>query len=96
MLSSRSSAMPTTEQLVIDLPPEIADIVRSRMASGRYANASAVVEQALIDTILPPMDAIETDEWIRTEGVRRYDAMRADPSRALSIEEAFSGLDTEE
>jgi Arc/MetJ-type ribon-helix-helix transcriptional regulator len=87
--------MPTTEQLVIDLPPEIVDIVRSRMASGKYANQSAVIEAALIDTILPPMDATETDEWIRTEGVRRYDAMRADPSRAFSIEEAFAGLDME-
>jgi Arc/MetJ-type ribon-helix-helix transcriptional regulator len=88
--------MPTTEQLVIDLPTDIADLVRSRMASGKYTNESAVIEEALIDTILPPIQADDLDEWIRTEGVRRYDAMRADPSRAISIEEAFAGLDTEE
>jgi Arc/MetJ-type ribon-helix-helix transcriptional regulator len=66
------------------------------MASGKYTNESAVIEEALIDTILPPIQADDLDEWIRTEGVRRYDAMRADPSRAISIEEAFAGLDTEE
>ncbi len=88
--------MPTTEQFLIDLPSDVADLVRSRIATGKYANESAVIEEALIDTILPPLDSIETDEWIRTEGVRRYDAMRADPSRALSIEDAFAGLDTEE
>ncbi len=27
-----------------------------------------------------------------TEGVRRYDAMRAEPSRALTEEQAFAGL----
>lgn len=88
--------MPITEKLVIDLPSDVADLVRSRMASGKYANQSAVIEEALIDTILPPMQATDSDEWIRTEGVRRYDAMRADPSRAISIEEAFAGLDTED
>lgn len=88
--------MPTTEQLVIDLHSDVADLVRSRMASGKYANASAVIEQALIDTILPPIETSDAEEWIRTEGVRRYDAMRADPSRALSIKQAFAGLDTEE
>ncbi len=88
--------MPTTEQLVIDLPSDVAELVRSRMATGKYANESAVIEEALIDTILPTMQAVDLDEWIRTEGVRRYDAMRADPSRAVSIEEAFAGLDTEE
>jgi Arc/MetJ-type ribon-helix-helix transcriptional regulator len=88
--------MPSTEQLVIDLPTDIADLVRSRMASGKYANESAVIEEALIETILPPIQADEMEEWLRTEGVRRYDAMRADPSIAISIEEAFAGLDTEE
>ena len=88
--------MPSTEQLVIDLPTDIADLVRSRMASGKYANESAVIEEALIETILPPIQADEMEEWLRTEGVRRYDEMRADPSIAISIEEAFAGLDTEE
>jgi len=88
--------MPTIEQFLIELPSDVADLVRSRIATGKYSNESAVIEEALIDTILPPLDSIENDEWIRTEGVRRYDAMRADPSRALSIEEAFAGLDAEE
>jgi Arc/MetJ-type ribon-helix-helix transcriptional regulator len=88
--------MRSTEQLVIDLPSDVADLVRSRMASGKYANASAVIEEALIDTILPPMKAVDLDEWIRTEGVRRYDTMRTDPSRGLTLEEAFAGLDTED
>jgi Arc/MetJ-type ribon-helix-helix transcriptional regulator len=88
--------MPQTEQFVIDLPSDVADLVRTRMASGKYANESAVIEEALIDTILPPIQAVDIDEWIRTEGVRRYDAMRADPSSALTLDEAFAGLDTED
>jgi Arc/MetJ-type ribon-helix-helix transcriptional regulator len=66
------------------------------MASGKYANESAVIEEALIDTILPTIQAIDIEQWLRTEGVRRYDEMRANPSTALSVEEAFAGLDTEE
>jgi Arc/MetJ-type ribon-helix-helix transcriptional regulator len=88
--------MPTTEQLVIDLPSDVVDLVRSRLASGKYANESAVIEEALIDTILPPIQTVDLEEWIRAEGTRRYDAMRADPSRAISIEDAFAGLDTED
>jgi Arc/MetJ-type ribon-helix-helix transcriptional regulator len=88
--------MPATEQLTVTLPKDVADLVRSRMASGKYANESAVIEEALIETILPPIQADEMEEWLRTEGVRRYDAMRADPSIVISIEEAFAGLDTEE
>jgi Arc/MetJ-type ribon-helix-helix transcriptional regulator len=88
--------MPQTEQLIIDLPSDVADLVRTRMATGKYANESAVIKEALIDTILPPLQAADIDKWIRTEGVRRYDTMRADPSRALTLDEAFAGLDTED
>jgi antitoxin ParD1/3/4 len=87
--------MPATEQLVIDLPADVLDLVRSRVASGKYANESEVIQEALLDTILPPIHTERLEHWIRTEGVRRYDAMRADPSRSLSIDEAFAGLDSE-
>ena len=87
--------MSATEQLVIDLPVDVLDLVRSRVASGRYANESEVIREALLDTILPPIQTESLEHWIRTEGVRRFDAMRADPSRSLSIDEAFAGLDSE-
>jgi Arc/MetJ-type ribon-helix-helix transcriptional regulator len=88
--------MPAIEQLVIDLPADVADLVRSRMASGKYANESAVIEEALIDTTLPPIHADDLDEWIRTEGVRRYDAMRADPSQGMTHEEFWAAVESDE
>ena len=87
--------MPATEQLVIDLPEDVLDLVRSRVASGKYANESEVIQEALMDSILPPIETDSLEHWIRTEGVRRFDAMRADPSRGLSIDEAFAGLHSE-
>lgn len=88
--------MPATEQLTVTLPTDIADLVRSRMASGKYANESAVIEEALIDTILQPINQDELTRWMNTEGARRLEGMHADPSIGLTVDEAFAGLIDEE
>ncbi len=84
--------MPATEQIVVTLSTDVLDVVRSRVKSGSFSNESDVIEQAIVGSILPPVDESSFEQWIRTEGIRRYDAMRADPSRALTEEEAFAGL----
>jgi antitoxin ParD1/3/4 len=87
------TGMPTVEHMTITLPEELAKLVRSRVASGDYSSESDVVEDALLETILPgPLSEAELVHWMNTEGVRRFDAMRADPSQALTIDEAFAGL----
>jgi antitoxin ParD1/3/4 len=84
--------MPATEQLTVTLPSDVADLVRKRMASGKYANESAVIEEALIDTILPPIQALDLDDWLRTEVVPALDAMKADPSRGRTPEQVRQHL----
>ncbi len=88
--------MPAAEQILVTLPPDVLEIVRSRMKAGSFANESEVIADAIVETVLPPINALDLDEWIRTEGVRRYDAMRADPSRALTEKQVFAGLCVEE
>ncbi len=41
--------MPGTERLTITLPSDMADLVRSAVATGDYASASEVVREALRD-----------------------------------------------
>ena len=86
--------MPTAEQITVTLPQEALEIARSRVASGEFSTESEVITQALLESVLPPYEG--PSEAFLQECVRRYDRMRADPSRALSEEEAFAFLDHEE
>ena len=91
--------MPATQQLTITLPNEIAEAVKSRVASGEYATESELFAEAVLDFILfPEVNDADLEHWIATDGVRRYDAMKADPSRGLTSEQVFAnlGLESEE
>lgn len=82
-----------TMQLTLTLPRDVAQHLRDQVATGLYASESEYIESILqSETIFPPIDQDELTQWINTEGVRRYDAMRADPSRALTEQQAFAGL----
>jgi Arc/MetJ-type ribon-helix-helix transcriptional regulator len=82
-----------TLQLTITLPKDVAKHLRDQVAAGAYASESEYIESILqSETLFPPINQDELSEWIATEGIRRYDAMRADPSRALTEEQAFEGL----
>ena len=81
--------MADRHQLSVTLPDDLADQVRARVASGRYASEGDVVIEAL--------RALEDREqtlgqWLRTEVVQAYDAMAADPSRGLSLDEVRASL----
>jgi Arc/MetJ-type ribon-helix-helix transcriptional regulator len=86
-----------TLHLTITLPKDVAQHLHEQVAKGQYASESEYIECMLqSETLFPSMDQDQLTRWINTEGVRRYDAMRADPSRALSEEQAFAGLCSED
>ncbi|TDR89276.1 ribbon-helix-helix domain-containing protein [Enterovirga rhinocerotis] len=76
-------------QMTLTLPDELADLIDEKVASGAYPSGSDVVRQGL--ELLREQD--ETlEDWLRREVVPAYDAMKADPSRALAIDDVQRSL----
>lgn len=73
--------MRTTQQMSITLPNELAVAVRAKVASGEYASESEVIRDGL--RVLMARDRA-VERWLRDEVVPAYDALKADPSRAVS------------
>jgi len=82
--------MRTTRQLSVTLPIEMADMIRSKVESGRYASESEVIRDGL--RALQDREAA-LERWLIEEVVPAYDAYMADPSRGTSIDEAFDGAE---
>ncbi|SAK81664.1 CopG/Arc/MetJ family transcriptional regulator [Caballeronia glebae] len=81
--------MRTTQQMSITLPNEMAEFVRTKVASGDYASDSEVLRDAL--RVLRERDrAIEA--WLRSEVIPAAQALRDDPSRALSADHVRAEL----
>ena len=74
--------MQTTEHLMITLPIEIAQIVRNKIANGEYATESEVVGDGLLSLIARDIDL---GEWLNSEVLPAYDALRANPESAISL-----------
>jgi antitoxin ParD1/3/4 len=90
--------MPTataTQEFTITLPKDVAEIVRAKVLSGRYATESEFIEAAIVEAILPSHDD-GLEHWIQTEGVRRCEAMDADPSRGLTFEEIKASFEQDD
>jgi putative addiction module CopG family antidote len=68
--------MRKTKSLSITLPHEMTRLVKEKVASGAYATESEVVREGL--RALSERDAA-VEDWLRTEGVARYDAYRREP-----------------
>lgn len=81
--------MRKTKSLSITLTHEMAELVKEKVANGGYATESEVIRDGL--RALQERDAA-VEQWLRTEGVARYDAYHADPSRGLSAEETWTEL----
>ena len=74
--------MRSTQQFSVTLPNEMAQLVRSKVASGEYATESEVIRDGL--RALQARDrAVEA--WLRSEVAPAYDAMKADPSRGVAV-----------
>ncbi len=81
--------MRKTQSLSITLPHEMAQLIKDKVASGGYATESEVIRDGL--RALQERDAA-VEQWVRTEGVARYDAYHADSSRLMSAEETWNDL----
>ena len=74
--------MRSTQRCSITLPNAMADALRAKVAAGEYATESEVIRDGC--RALQARDrAIE--DWLRSDMVARYDALRAEPSRAVSV-----------
>jgi antitoxin ParD1/3/4 len=85
--------MRTTQQMSITLPNELAGAVRAKVASGEYASESEVIRDGL--RVLMARDrAIE--RWLRDQVRPAYDALKADPSRAVTATQIRARLAAEQ
>jgi putative addiction module CopG family antidote len=79
----------STQQFSITLPNEMANAVRAKVASGEYATESEVIRDGL-RALLARDQAIE--RWLRDEVAAAYDALKAEPSRAVSAAQVRARL----
>jgi putative addiction module CopG family antidote len=84
--------MRSTQQLSITLPNEMADLIRAKVATGEYATESEVIRDGL-RTLLARDRAVEA--WLREQVAPAYDALKADPSGAVSVDDVRSRLSAE-
>ena len=81
--------MRSTQQFSVTLPNEMAQMVKSKVSSGEYASESEVIRDGL--RALQARDkALET--WLQTEAAAAYDRLKADPGRALGVDEVRQHL----
>ena len=76
--------MRNSQQMSITLPKEMAELVRSKVASGEYASESEVIRDGL-RSLAARDRALES--WLRNEVVPAAAALEADPDRALTPEQ---------
>lgn len=81
--------MRTTQQFSVTLSNELAEMVRSKVESGEYASESEVIREGL-RALQRHERALE--DWLRTEVAATFDAMKANPSSAVSVEHVRAEL----
>ncbi|MBV9286317.1 MAG: type II toxin-antitoxin system ParD family antitoxin [Hyphomicrobiales bacterium] len=81
--------MPHVRKRTFSLPPEQTEFIDAKVASGTYASGSEVVRAGL--RALQERDAA-VERWLLNEAAAAYDAMKADPSRAIPAETVFAEL----
>lgn len=84
--------MRSTRQFSITLPNEMADVVKAKVAAGEYATESEVIRDGL-RTLLARDRAVE--RWLQKQVAPAYDALKADPSRAVSVNDVRAALAAE-
>lgn len=84
--------MRTTQQLSITLPTEMADAVKAKVRAGEYATESEVIRDGL-RALLARDRAVE--DWLRQQVGPAYDALKADPSRAVTADQVRACLAAE-
>ena len=84
--------MRSTQQFSITLPNPMADAVKAKVAAGEYATESEVIRDGL-RALMARDRALEN--WLAGQVAPAYDALKADPSRALSIDQVRARLAAE-
>lgn len=84
--------MRTTQQFSITLPNEMADIIKTKVAAGEYATESEVIRDGL-RALLARDRAV--DNWLIQEVGPAYDALKADPARAVTVDQLRAALAAE-
>lgn len=84
--------MRTTQQLSITLPNEMADQVKAKVLAGEYATESEVIRDGL-RALLARDRAVEN--WLHQQVGPAYDALKADPSRAVMADQVRARLAAE-
>ncbi len=84
--------MRTTQQLSITLPNDMADAVKTKVRAGEYASESEVIRDGL-RALIARDRAVES--WLRDQIGPAYDALKADPSRAVTADQVRTRLAAE-
>lgn len=78
-----------SRRLTIELSKEMAEIVDALVETGRYADASEVIQEAM-ELFMREDEPLE--DWLRTEMVAAYDEWKANPSGGLTIDQVREHL----
>ncbi|MEC5218901.1 antitoxin ParD1/3/4 [Actimicrobium sp. GrIS 1.19] len=81
--------MRTTQQLSITLPNDMADAIKTKVQNGEYASESEVIRDGL-RALLARDRAIEN--WLHDQVGPAYDALKEDPSRAVTADQIRARL----
>ena len=84
--------MRSTQQLSITLPKEMAEAIKAKVATGEYASESEVIRDGL--RVLMARDRA-VGNWLRAEVGPAFDALKADPSRAVTTAQVRRRLEAE-
>jgi putative addiction module CopG family antidote len=84
--------MRTTQQLSITLPLDMADVVKAKVRTGEYATESEVIRDGL-RALLARDRAVES--WLNHQVGPAYDALKADPARAVTVDQVRARLAAE-
>ena len=77
-------------RLSIELPEELAEIVDALVASGRYADAGEVIQEALE---LFTREDEPLEEWQERALAAAYDEWKANPTAVYTVEEVRAHLE---
>jgi len=81
--------MRTTQQFSITLPTEMAGLVKSKVACGEYATESEVIRDGL--RVLMARDRA-MEQWLHNQVGPAHDALKANPSSAVSVDKVRARL----
>jgi len=81
--------MSSVQKRTFSLPAQQAKFIDKQVRAGSYASASEVVRAGL--RALQERDAV-IENWLQSDVGPVYDAMKADPGRAISARKAFAAV----